>query len=446
MNVIALTNIGQLITNCHEPNEPEAPATNLGDLACLSDAAVVVDCTDASDATILWAGPQRALDTQGKQAVNESTRSGGRVNLRTFDCSGRTVIPGFVDSHTHLLFAGERSDEFEARCRGVAYDGGGIMRTVQATRAASDEVLLRNARRQVRQARAQGTTTVEIKTGYGLDVITETRLIKLASQLTKETTFLGAHVVPSEYMPDEHGFQARLGDRGDYVRLVSTRMMDSVVNTGCAAWVDVFCEPHTPHAFDGDETREILTHAKGRGFPIRLHGAQLGYGPGPTIACEFDAASVDHCTFLTDDDLEALAATWQSDTPGEVDHRGTVATFLPSVEFSTKQPYPDMQRAILAGVHVAIATDCNPGTSFSNSMPFAIAIAVREMGLSPAQALWSATAGGASALRRNDIGVVRNHARADLAVIDAPNYVHLAYRPGVPLTHTIEWGDLWTTS
>jgi imidazolonepropionase len=322
----------------------------------------------------------------------------------------------------------------------------------------------------LREARAQGTTTMEIKSGYGLDVPNEAKLLRVAARFTPETTFLGGHAVPEEYRPAQAGDDARsggsaphFGDRDDYVRLVCGPMLDAVVREGNSRWSDVFCEPHSPYAFDGDETRAMLTAAKQRGLGIRVHGAQLGPGPGARIACELGAASVDHCTFLTDDDLDALAATWLGKQPGAWPEAsaaasseaspepqsaasalerqyGTVATYLPAVEFSTKQPYPDMRRAIAAGVPIAIASDCNPGTCFSDSMPFATAIAVREMGLTIAQAVWAATAGGALALRRSDIGVIRTGAKADFALVDAPSYAHIAYRPGVPITHALDLG------
>lgn len=427
-----IDHIGELVTNCADPNDAAAPATAIGDLAAIHDAAVVV-----RSGRIAWAGPR-----DGVKAAIDGLDAGHDGAPRVIDLGGRALIPGFVDSHSHLVFGGDRGDEFEARMSGQPYDGGGIMRTVRATRAAGTAWLADRTARLVAEARAQGTTTMEIKTGYGLDAATEARLARVAALFTPEVTFLGGHAVPSEYRGgDGTDDGATLGGRDDYVRLVCGPMLDAVAATGAAKWVDVFCEPHSPYAFDGDETRAMIAAGVKAGLTPRLHGAQLGEGPGPAIAVEFDAASVDHCTFLTDDDLDALAASWNpgatAAATGEPAH-GTVATFLPAVEFSTRQPYPDMRRAIDAGARVAIATDCNPGTCFSDSIPFAIAIAVREMGLTPAEAVWAATAGGALALRRDDIGVVRVGARADLAVIDAPSHAHIAYRAGVPLTHALE--------
>ncbi len=324
------------------------------------------------------------------------------------DAAGACVIPGFVDSHSHLVFAGDRADEFEARMAGRRYEAGGIQRTVRLTREATDAQLLANATRLVAEARAQGTTTIEIKSGYGLTVADEERSVRLAATLTPEVTFLGAHVVPAG------------GDRDDYVALVMGEMLDACAPH--AKWIDVFCETG---AFTVDESRAILTAGMKRGLGARVHAGQLGESGGVQLAVELGAASVDHCTFLSGADIEALAGS------------STVATLLPGVEFSTKQPYPDARRLIDAGVSVAISTDCNPGSSYTNSMSLCIALAVREMGMTPLQALAAATLGGAAALHREDVGHLRIGARADLAILSAPSYVHLAYRPGVPLIQRV---------
>ena len=380
MTTTLIDDIGLLVTN----DPTVGPLT-----AELTDAAVVIE-----DGTIVWVGP-------ASQAPDADER---------VDAARRCVIPGFVDSHSHLMFAGDRADEFEARMTGQTYTAGGIRRTVAATRAASDEALLENARRLVAEMRAQGTTTVEIKSGYGLDVLDESRALRLARELTAETTYLGAHVVPTEFADDVAG----------YVDLVTGEMLAACAPN--ARWVDVFCDAG---AFDVDQARVILQAGQAAGLGARMHAGQLGFSGGVQLAVELDAASVDHCTFLTDADVDALAAG------------STVATLLPGVEFSTRQPYPDARRLIDAGVTVALACDCNPGSSFTSSMPFCIAVAVRDMGFSPAEALWSATAGGAAALQRDDIGVIRAGARADLVLLDVPSYVHLAYRPGVPLVSQV---------
>ncbi|HWM17515.1 MAG TPA: imidazolonepropionase, partial [Microbacterium sp.] len=292
------------------------------------------------------------------------------------------------------------------------YEAGGIRRTVRLTREASDEALLANAARLIAEARAQGTTTMEIKSGYGLTVADEERALSLAATLTDEVTYLGAHVVPDGITRD------------DYVDLVCGEMLDAC--SPHASWIDVFCETG---AFTVDESRRILEAGAAAGLGLRMHAAQLGPAPEAiALGVELGAASIDHCTYLTDADVDALAGS------------STVATLLPGVEFSTRHPYPDARRLLDAGVAVALACDCNPGSSYTTSMAFCIAMAVRDMGMTPAEALRAATLGGADALRRADVGHLRLGARADLVVLDAPTYVHLAYRPGVPLVHRVLTG------
>ncbi|MGY1763357.1 imidazolonepropionase [Geodermatophilus sp. SYSU D00779] len=383
-----VTGIAELVTN--------DPSRGTGPLGLVADAAVVV-----ADGAVAWTGSQRRAP-----AADAS-----------IDVGGRAVVPGFVDSHTHLVFAGDRAAEFEARVSGARYDGGGIAATVAATRAASDDTLRSRLRGLVAEMRRQGTTTAEVKSGYGLTVEDEARCLRLAAEVTAETTFLGAHVVPAEYA----------GRREDYVALVTGPMLAACAPF--ARWIDVFCEPASAHAFDGDAARAVLEAGLSRGLQPRVHANQLSAGPGVRLAVELGAASVDHCTHLTDADVDALA------------DGGTVATLLPGAEFSTRSPYPDARRLLSAGVPVALATDCNPGTSFTSSMPFCIALAVREMGMTPAEALWAATAGGAAALRRPDVGHLGPGARADLAVLDAPSHRYLAYRPGVPLARALAPDD-----
>ena len=387
MSSTAVTGIGELVT---------CDGTDPDQLGIRSHAALVVE-----DDVVAWIG--QAADVPS--ADNE------------IDVAGRVIIPGFVDSHSHLVFAGDRGSEFAARMTGQPYDGGGIGVTVAATRAATNEELRQLLATRIKELRALGTTTVEIKSGYGLTVADEVRALKIARRFTAETTFLGAHVIPTEY--------AR--DRAGYIDLVAGRMLQGAVPY--ARWIDVFCEPHSPHAFDAEEAREVLTAGAEAGLGMRVHGNQLGPGPGVQLAVELGAASVDHCTYLTNADIDALAAA-----------ASTVATLLPGVEFCTRSPYPDAARLLSAGVSVALATDCNPGTCYSSSMPWVISLAVREMGLSPAQALYAATAGSAKALRRTDIGRLVVGNRADLTVLDAPSYLHLAYRPGVPIAQTLKVG------
>ncbi|MCA0294236.1 MAG: imidazolonepropionase [Actinobacteria bacterium] len=366
----AITDIGELVTW-----EAEQPIRH--------DAALVVE-----DGRVAWVGPSADVPATDERV----------------DAGGGTVIPGFVDSHTHLVFAGDRAAEFAARMAGERYAAGGIRTTVAATREAGADALEALGRKRLAELRAQGTTTVEVKSGYGLDTATEEALLRVAGRLTPETTFLGAHVVPQGW------------DADAYVDLVTGEMLARCAPL--AKWVDVFCETG---AFDADQSRAVLEAGMAAGLLPRIHANQLGYGPGVQLACELGAAAADHCTYLSNADVAALADT------------GVVAGLLPGVEFSTRHPYPDARHLLDAGVRIAIATDCNPGTSYTSSMPFCIALAVREMGLTPTEALRAATEGGARSLRRDDVGHLRVGARADLVLLDAPSHVHLAYRPGVPL-------------
>jgi imidazolonepropionase len=358
-------------------------ATQDAALGEIRDAAVVVEGD-----MIVWVG-----------AGSSPPPADRRVGL-----SGRAMIPGFVDSHAHLVFAGDRAAEFEARMRGMPYAAGGIQVTVAATRAASDAELRRNVERLAGELLRAGVTTFECKSGYGLNIETEERSLRIAGDFTPETTFLGAHVVPPDI------------ERDAYLTLVCGPMLDACAPH--ARWVDAFCEQG---AFDADETRAVLRAGQALGLDARVHANQLRPGPGVQVAVELGAASADHCTHLSATDVDALAAST------------TVATLLPLVEFSTRSPYPDARQLLDAGVDVAVATDCNPGSGYSTSMPLAVALAVRDMHMTPAEAVHAATAGGARALRRDDIGVIAPGKRADLVALDAPSYVHLAYRPGVPL-------------
>jgi imidazolonepropionase len=340
---------------------------------------------------------------------------------RRVDAAGRCVMPGFVDSHSHLVFAGDRADEFAARMAGDPYQAGGIRTTVTATRVATDDQLLLRAGALLREARRAGTTMIEIKSGYGLTPVDEARMLRVARELTDETTFLGAHVVPPE-------FDGRVDD---YVELVCGEML-----TACAPhsrWVDAFCERG---AFDADQSRAVLQAGRDVGLGMKLHANQLGHGPGVQLAVELGCASADHCTYLSDDDIAALAGG------------NTVATFLPATDFSTRQPYPDARRLLDAGGVAALASNCNPGSSFTTSMSFCIALAVRDMNMTIDEAIWSATAGGAAALRRGDIGRLAPGARGDLIILDTINPIDFVYRPGVPLVaSTIIGGAVsWSAS
>ncbi len=393
MSGLLLEGIGLLVTN-----DPGTPGARDDDpLGAVPDAALI-----ACDGRVAWAGPQADAAPQVERLLHG--------DVERVDASGGAVIPGFVDSHTHLAFAGERSAEFVARMAGERYTAGGILSTVAATRAAGDDRLRATLLRFERELAAQGTTTFEVKTGYGLDTANEERLARLAAEVTDEVTFLGAHVVPAEFAHDRAG----------YLDLVTGPMLDAC--TQHVRWIDVFCDEG---AFTADEAARVLDAGRSRGLGVRLHAGQLGFGDGVRVAVARDAASVDHATHLSPEDVAALAGS------------NTVCTLLPGVEFSTRQRYPDARALIEAGVTVALASDCNPGSCFTSSMPFVIALAVRELGMTPDQALWSATAGGALALRREDVGRLSPGSRADLVLLDAPSHVHLAYRPGVPLVRRV---------
>jgi imidazolonepropionase len=372
---LVIDNIASLITN--------DPALGRGPLGIIENASVVID-----DGVVLAVG------------------GAGEIADRRIDADGACVLPGFVDSHTHLIFAGDRAEEFAARMAGQPYDGGGIRLTTDATRAASTTELDRLVRRRLLEAHRSGTTTIEIKSGYGLNVADEMRLLELASRYTAESTFLGAHLLPSEFA----------GRPDDYIDLVIGDMLGGAIGT--ARWIDAFCEVG---AFDADQCRAVLQAGAAAGLGMRLHGNQLGHGPGVQLAVECGCASVDHCTYLSDADIDALA------------HSATVATFLPAADFSTRQPYPPARRAIDAGVEVALASNCNPGSSYTTSLSFCIALAVREMHMTIDEAVQAVTVGGATALRRTDIGRLSPGALGHAVILDAPTHHYLAYRPGEPL-------------
>ncbi len=376
--MFALTGIGHLVTNDETVGQ--------GKLGVLHDAAVVAD--DAGN--ISWVGKRSELASH--------------FDGKPIDVGGRAVIPGFVDSHTHLVFAGDRALEFESRMQGKPYAAGGIKTTMAATRAASDDVLAANVARLSNEALASGTTTLEVKSGYGLSVRDEARSLVAAKTATSETTFLGAHVVPPDTNAD------------DYVALVQGEMLDAC--KGNAKWIDVFCDRG---AFDVDQARAILQSGAAAGLGTRIHANQLQQGGGVQLGVELGVASCDHCTHLSQQDIDALSGARET----------TVATLLPTAELCTRSPFPDARKLIDAGVTVALASDCNPGSSYTSSMPLVIALAVINMGMTCDEALWSATAGGAQALRRNDVGNLRVGSRAYMVVLDTQSHIHLAYRPGV---------------
>jgi imidazolonepropionase len=382
--MFALTGIGHLVTNDE--------TVGSGKLGVLHDAALVAD--DAGN--VSWVGKQSELASH--------------FDGKPTDVGGRAVIPGFVDSHTHLVFAGDRALEFESRMQGKPYAAGGIKTTMAATRAASDDVLAANVARLANEALASGTTTLEVKSGYGLSVRDEARSLVAAKTATSETSFLGAHVVPPDTNAD------------DYVALVQGEMLDAC--KGNAKWIDVFCDRG---AFDVDQARAILQTGAAAGLGTRIHANQLQQGGGVQLGVELGVASCDHCTHLSQLDIDALAGASKT----------TVATLLPTAELCTRSPFPDARKLIDAGVTVALASDCNPGSSYTSSMPLVIALAVINMGMTCDEALWSATAGGAQALRRSDVGNLRVGSRADMVVLDASSHIHLAYRPGVQLVRAV---------
>lgn len=390
---VAITSIGELVTN-----DPERP----GLLGIVTDAVVVIEGN-----RVAWVGERRDAPAAD-------------IGI---DVGGRAVLPGFVDSHSHLVHAGDRAEEFAARMAGTPYAAGGISTTVAATRAATDEQLTARVAHLVDELRRQGTTTIEIKSGYGLTVLDEARSLAIARAFTEETTFLGAHVVPPEFAGSGRRGSGGVGDSAAYVELVTGPMLAAAAPY--ARWIDAFCERG---AFDADQARTVLTAGAAVGLRGRLHANQLGPGPGVRLACELGLVAVDHCTYLEPADVDALRDS------------GTIATLLPGVEFSTRQPWPNARRLLDAGVRVALASDCNPGSSYTSSMPFCIALAVRDMGMTPAEAVYAATAVGAAALARGDVGRLVVGARADLQVLDAPSHLHLAYRPGVPLVHNVWLG------
>ena len=384
-----------LLTNISQLNTVDAEHT------VITDAAVLID-----NGLISWIGS--AADAPETDEIH--------------DLGGRAVLPGWVDSHSHLIFAGDRAEEFAARMAGQSYAAGGIAVTTEATRSQTDMQLadLVSARR--REALSMGTTWMETKTGYGLNLSEETRHAALAKPLVENLTFLGAHLVPAGQ------------DADVYTALVAGPMMDAVASN--VDFVDVFCERG---AFNEDQTRTVLSSAVAHGLATKVHGNQLGPGPGVKLAVEFGSASVDHVNYLDEEDVQALAGTWaQWDAKTRTGTTGTVATCLPACDLSTRQPLAPGRELLDAGVQIAIASNCNPGTSYTSNMNFCVATAVLQMHLSLDEAIEAATYGGALALGVADkVGSLEVGKRADLHVLDAPVAAHLAYRPGMNLTHSV---------
>lgn len=398
MTSTLITGVSELWTLDPALDDPARP----GDVTAeqiLQQAALVID-----DGVVAWTG-----------SAAHAPPADERV-----DVSGRAVLPGWVDSHTHLIFDGDRAAEFEARMAGQPYAAGGIGVTTAATRSASQGRLRELARARIAEAAAGGTTCLETKTGYGLTLEHELSAARIASSLVAdgvldEATFLGAHLVPGEY----DGKDGRPGAE-EYVDLVTGPMLTAIAPQ--VRWIDVFCEQG---AFDPEQSERVLRAGADAGLGLRVHGHQLGRSGGVGLAVELGAASVDHVNHLDEVDIETLAAS------------KTVATVLPACDLSTRAPLAPARRLLDAGASVAIASNCNPGTSYTSSMSFCVATAVLQMHLSLAEAVRAATRGGALALRRQDVGHLAVGARADLHVLDAPAAIHLAYRPGMPLTHRV---------
>ena len=377
--------------------------TGISELRTVSEAGTLADAAliANTDGTIAWIGP-----------VSEAPAADEKVDL-----GGRAVLPGWVDSHTHMIFDGDRSAEFEARMAGESYQAGGIAVTMDATRSAGEERLEKLLVERIAAARRGGTTTLETKTGYGLNTESEVEAARVAARHVDDVTFLGAHLVPP-------GAEAET-----YLDEVVGPMLDGVAEH--VQWIDVFCERG---AFDEAQSRRVLEAGKARGLGVRVHGNQLGEGPGVALAVELGAASVDHVNYLSDADVEALASS------------ETVATLVPACDLSTREPLAPGRKLIDAGATVAIASNLNPGTSYTSSMNFCVTTAVLQQHLTLDEAIAAGTLGGATALRRQDVGEGKDAqgrpakgslvvgAAADLHVLDAPSAIHLAYRPGMPMT------------
>ena len=412
MTSTLITGISELWTLDPALDDPARPG-GVAEQQVRRDAALVIE-----DGRIAWTGP-------AAQAPSADASE---------DLGGRAVLPGWVDSHSHLIFDGDRAAEFEARMAGRAYRAGGIGVTTDATRAASPQRLAALVRARIAEAVAGGTTTLETKTGYGLTLEHELEAARLIFELVAageldEGTFLGAHLVPGEF-----------ADRAEeYVDLVAGEMLAAVAPH--VRWIDVFCEEG---AFDTAQSERVLRAGAEAGLGLRVHGNQLGHSGGVELAVALGAASVDHVNHLAPAALEALAATASrptaaGDAPGwlAVDAGPTVATVLPACDLSTRAPLAPARDLLDAGAQLAIASNCNPGTSYTSAMSFCVATAVLQMHLSLGEAIRAATRGGALALRRSDVGHLAVGARADLHVLEAPAAIHLAYRPGMPLTHRV---------
>ncbi len=374
-------------------------------------------------ASIVWIGPDN--DTEAIFSQDTSTH-----DITIVDAQGTVVTPGFVDSHTHLVFAGNRAEEFHQRRAGLSYgellaQGRGILSTMQATRHASTDTLMELARTRINKMRSHGTTTVEVKTGYGLDMITEEACLRIINNLNaiEENTphpfnemriiptFLGAHSIPPEYQ----------GQRDKYVDLVVEEMLPSF--KGLAHFCDVFCEKE---AFTQEESRRILTSAKELGYQLKIHADQLSPSGGASLAAELGATSADHLDYASDADLDAMCEA------------GVVATLLPGCSYSLRSPYPSARRFIDHGLHVALATDFNPGTSYCENMQTMLMLAMSSMDMTLEEALTAATINGARALALQDqIGSIEIGKQCELAFWSISDYQEIGYHFGTNLVSSI---------
>jgi imidazolonepropionase len=403
---LALINIKELVTVPARGRRFKAGA-DMRDIGVVENAAVLIEGD-----RITWTGRMEELSMASMKERD------------VLDCLDRVVMPGFVDSHTHLVFAGSREDEFARRAEGISYEdiaasGGGILSTVRQLRAASKKDLKKRARRWLNGMLRHGTTTVEIKSGYGLDMEHEVKMLETINELSDEEvmtivpTFLGAHAYPPEYADR----------RDDYVREITDRMIPYIGTKKLASFCDVFCERGY---FDVDDCNTILQRGKAFGMAPKIHAEELSAGDGAALAGILRATSADHLEHVTDDGIRALAGS------------SVVATLLPGVSFFLRHAYAPARRLIAGGVPVALASDFNPGSCMSYSMPLMMTLAVTQMGMSPEEAITAATLNGAAALNlSDDLGSLEPGKRADLLVLDIPNYRFLPYHFGENHVHRI---------
>ncbi len=399
---LLLLGAGQLIT-CRGPRKGPLRGKSLSDPGCIEDGAIAVT-----------GGRISAIGTRDE--VTAAMR--GAEAARTIDAGGRVVMPGWVDPHTHAVFAGYRADEYEARIRGDSYleiekRGGGIKRSVREVREISEEKLFEISRRRLLRMLEQGVTTIEIKTGYGLDLDSEMKMLRVIARLGRETpldvvaTFMGAHQVPP-------GFAGA----AEYVDLIVKEMIPAVASSGLARFIDVFCEKGV---FDVAQTRRILEAGKEYGFGLKLHADEIFSIGGTPLAVEMGAVSVDHLTMITPADIAALAGS------------GTVGVLLPSTSFGlASRRFAPARDLVGSGAAVALSTDFNPGSAPSSSMPLAVSIACSQMGLVPAEAINAATYNAACAVgMEKETGSLEMGKKADIVVYDVADYREIPSRAGL---------------